>query len=57
MEVVFPSPFPDGTVLDIDAEADIGGLADVLKAQAAWCRISYPNAEEVRQLNSKPIIR
>lgn len=57
VEVVFPSPFPDGTVLDIDAEADIGGLADVLKAQTAWCRISYPNAEEIRQLNSKPIIR
>ena len=57
VEVAFPSPFPNGTVLDIDVEADIGGLADVLKEQTAWCKINYPNAEEIRQLNSKPIIR
>lgn len=57
VEVQFPSPFPAGTVLDIDVEVEMGGLSNILAEQRKWCTVQRVDEEEAKVLRSIPIIR
>ncbi len=56
VEVKFPSEFPEGTVLDIDVEVEMGGLTNIMEAQKSWCNIRSLNPDEITQLKSIPVI-
>lgn len=57
VEVKFPSPFPEGTVLDIDVEVEMGNLTEILEAQKGWCKVCNLSDTEIAQLKSVPVIR
>lgn len=57
VEVKFPTAFPEGTVLDIDVEVEMGGLTAILEAQKGWCNIHNLTDTEITQLKSIPVIR
>lgn len=51
--VYFPSPFAQNTFLEIDVEADIGGLKKALEEQKGWCKhLFVPTKEEATAMKS-----